>query len=417
MAKASPKIKSISERDAALRQSRNLKMAGSAHAYVRGNTLKFYEWLAASDSSKVPQGPPIWICGDCHVGNLGPLADTDGQIDIEIRDLDQTVIGNPAHDLIRLGLSLATAARGSDLPGVTTAKMLEQMVEGYEEALADKDPDLRSQRPECVRVVMRQAVGRTWQHLAKERLEDTSPTIPLGKRFWPISEDERREIERIFATEDVRLLVTALRSRENDASVKVLDAAYWMKGCSSLGRLRFAVLLGVGKSHTKEGGLCLIDIKEAVQAAAPRHSEAAMPADHGMRVVEGARHLSPALGDRMLGATFLDRAIFMRELLPEDLKLEIDQISREEAMKAARYLAMVLGKAHARQMNVVTRAKWRDELGRNRSANLEAPNWLWSSIVELVASHEAAYLEHCRKYAMDLERPAQRCTISQICSS
>jgi hypothetical protein len=66
-----------------------------ANAYVRGNTLKFYEWLAASDSSKVPQGPPIWICGDCHVGNLGPLADTDGQIDIEIRDLDQTRLGQP----------------------------------------------------------------------------------------------------------------------------------------------------------------------------------------------------------------------------------------------------------------------------------------------------------------------------------
>jgi uncharacterized protein (DUF2252 family) len=142
-------------------------MAGSAHAYVRGNTLKFYEWLAASDSSKVPQGSPIWICGDCHVGNLGPLADIDGEIDIEIRDLDQTVIGNPAHDLIRLGLSLAMAARGSDLPGVTTANMLEQMMEGYEEALVDADPDLRSRRPECIRIVMRQAVKRTWDHLAK----------------------------------------------------------------------------------------------------------------------------------------------------------------------------------------------------------------------------------------------------------
>jgi uncharacterized protein (DUF2252 family) len=403
MAKASSRIKSFSERASALRQSRNLKMAGSAHAYVRGNTLKFYEWLAASDSSKVPQGPPIWICGDCHVGNLGPLADIDGQIDIEIRDLDQTVIGNPAHDLIRLGLSLATAARGSDLPGVTTAKMIEQMIEGYEEALADKDPDLRSRRPECVRVVMRQAVARTWDHLAKERLEDTSPTIPLGRRFWPISEDERREIERIFATEDVRLLVTALRSRKDDAGVEVLDAAYWMKGCSSLGRLRFAVLLGVGKSHTREGGLCLMDVKEAVQAAAPRHSEATIPPDHAMRVVEGARHLSPPLGDRMLAATFLDRAVFMRELLPEDLKLEVDKISRDEAMKAARYLAMVVGKAHARQMDVVARAKWRDELGRNRAVNLEAPSWLWASIVELVASHEGAYLEHCRKYAMDPE--------------
>ncbi|HKM73820.1 MAG TPA: DUF2252 family protein [Stellaceae bacterium] len=169
-------------------------------AYVRGNTLKFYEWLAASDSSKVPQGPPIWICGDCHVGNLGPLADIDGEIDIEIRDLDQTVIGNPAHDLIRLGLSLATAARGSDLPGVTTAKMIEQMIEGYEEALADKDPDLRSRRPECVRVVMRQAVERTWDHLAKERLEDTNPTIPLGKRFWPAG-DPVYDLEAISLSE------------------------------------------------------------------------------------------------------------------------------------------------------------------------------------------------------------------------
>jgi uncharacterized protein (DUF2252 family) len=57
-----------------LRETRNLKMARSAHAYVRGSTVKFYEWLEASPGV-VPEGPPVWICGDCHVGNLGPLAD------------------------------------------------------------------------------------------------------------------------------------------------------------------------------------------------------------------------------------------------------------------------------------------------------------------------------------------------------
>ena len=70
-------------------------------------------------------------------------------------------------------------------------------------------------------------------------------------------------------------------------------------------------------------------------------------------------------------------------------------------MKAAHYLAMVVGRAHARQMDAATRAKWRDELSRNRPANLDAPGWLWSSIVELVASHETAYLEHCRRYVAD----------------
>src|SRR6476660_4754935 len=92
-------------RAAHLTEVRNLKMARSAHAYVRGSTAKFYDWL-----------------------NAGPVA-------VQIRDLDQTVIGNPAHDLIRLGLSLASAARGSDLPGVTTARILEHLAAGYLAAL------------------------------------------------------------------------------------------------------------------------------------------------------------------------------------------------------------------------------------------------------------------------------------------
>ena len=102
-------------------------MARSAHAYVRGSTVSFYEWLESSRRVKLPEGPPVWICGDCHVGNLGPLADTKGHVLVQIRDLDQTVIGNPAHDLVRLGLSLASAARGSDLPGVTTARISEEL--------------------------------------------------------------------------------------------------------------------------------------------------------------------------------------------------------------------------------------------------------------------------------------------------
>jgi uncharacterized protein (DUF2252 family) len=226
-----------------------------------------------------------------------------------------------------------------------------------------------------------------------------APTIPLGKHFWPLNSNERAEVERLFATEEVRRLVTSLRCRKDRARVKVLDAAYWVKGCSSLGRLRLAVLVGVGRHSRKNGGLCLIDIKEAVKAAAPRHAQAAMPRDNAVRVAQGARHLSPALGERMLAARFLDRSVFLRELLPQDLKVEIEEIGQKEAMKAARYLASVVGEAHARQMDAGTRARWSEELQRSRTANLNAPSWLWSSVVELIATHEAAYLEHCRRYA------------------
>jgi uncharacterized protein (DUF2252 family) len=388
------------ERQAVLEERRRLKMARSAHAYVRGNTLQFYEWLKAGSGDKLPQGPPVWICGDCHVGNLGPVANADGKVEIEIRDLDQTVIGNPAHDLIRLGLSLATAARGSDLPGVTTALMMEQMVQGYQAALssrqARKQPkDSEKLRP--IEAILKQSTRREWRHLAEERIEDVKPTIPLGDRFWALSDEEKTEIENLFEAEPVRELITSLKHRDDDAKVRVLDAAYWMKGCSSLGRLRYAVLLGVGPKKDHE--LCLVDIKEAVRAAAPAAKNTDMPKDFAKRVVTGACNLSPYLGERMLAAKFLSRPVVLRELMPQDLKLEIDRLTREEAVAAASYLAGIVGKAHARQMDAATRKRWVAELDRNRSKSLDAPGWMWRSVVELIASHETAYLEHCRRYA------------------
>ena len=374
-------------------------MARSSHAYVRGNTLKFYEWLDSAEGLKLPHGPPIWICGDCHMGNLGPIANAKGEVDIQIRDLDQTVIGNPAHDLIRLGLSLASAARGSDLPGIVTVQMMEHLVEGYEQAFEDADKAVKSkiERPESIQMALKHALSRKWKHLAKERIKDTDPTIPLGKRFWPLSKEERKEMKALFAEEKVRRLVTGLRQRDDDSAITVLDAAFWVKGCSSLGRLRYAVLLGI---DGKDGEQCLIDIKEAAQTVAPCHQRAAPPKDNAERVAEGAWHLAPALGDRMLVARFQGRSVVLRELLPQDLKFEIERLTPEEAMKVAKFLAQVIGKAHARQMDAVTRRSWKATLANQRSKNLDAPSWLWSSVVQLVVSHEGAYLEHCRKYSL-----------------
>jgi len=76
-----------------------------------------------------------------------------------------------------------------------------------------------------------------------------------------------------------------------------------------------------------------------------------MPRDYAKRVVEGARKLSPFLGRRMLPGHFLGTSAVLRELLPQDLKLEMDQLTREEAIGAARFLASVVGEAHAQQMD------------------------------------------------------------------
>jgi uncharacterized protein (DUF2252 family) len=378
---------------------RNLKMAQSAHAYVRGSTAQFYEWLDAH-GAVIPQGPPIWICGDCHVGNLGPTADRHGRVAVQIRDLDQTVIGNPAHDIVRLALSLASAARGWDLPGVTTARMLEQLTAGYEAALAgdfDRDAE-RDSRPEVIKAVVERSTRRRWRHLAIDRLNSEKPSIPLGKKFWALDDAERAGIEGLLAQEDLRRLAATLRGGGPDETVSLVDAAFWVKGCSSLGRLRYAVMLQVGEG--KAADYCLIDIKEAVAAAAPRTPGHTMPRDNALRVVRGARALSPHLGKRMVPGRLLDKPVVMRELMPQDLKIEVDRLAQSEAMALAAYLAAVVGRAHGRQLDKAQRKAWLADLAKARSRRLDAPTWLWNSVVDLLSIHERAYLEHCRLYAI-----------------
>ena len=102
----------------------------------------------------------------------------------------------------------------------------------------------------------------------------------------------------------------------------------------------------------------------------------------------------------MMAARLLGKAVVVRELMPQDLKIEINRLSREEAMSVARYLGGVVGRAHGRQMEPGQRRAWRADLAKNHKASLDAPSWLWASVVELIALHEAAYLDHCRRFAL-----------------
>ena len=130
----------------------------------------------------------------------------------------------------------------------------------------------------------------------------------------------------------------------------------------------------------------------------------------GQRVLTGAKHVAPALGDRMVSATMLDRSVYIRELLPQDLKVELDQITAEEGRAVAYYLGMVVGRAHRRQLDPDQTRLWAAEMHSHRTKNLDAPSWLWQALVELVAVHEQGYLEHCRRFALAADRASEPAT-------
>ncbi len=381
-----------SERADFLQIRRQMEMARSPHAYMRGNTKRYYEWLDDVRAAALPQGPSIWICGDCHSGNLGPVAAPDGRIKLQIRDFDQTVIGDPAHDVLRLALSLITAGRGARMPGIVTMEMLEHLMLGFRRGLLNQGKSGGLPTPAAVTQALDSAANRSWKDLARERIEDCRPAIPLGRNFWPLSRAERQAIEGLLRRPELQELLTKLKCRDDKAPVEIMDAAYWVKGCSSLGLIRYAVLVRV------DGEDCLIDIKQAVKPIAPRYKGVTMPRDNGQRVLAGAQHMSPALGDRMVAARLLEKAVFVRELRPQDMKLEIEELCVKQAGRAAQSLAYVVGRAHGRQLDRIDRKQWAAELSRGKGKALAVPAWLWNAATQLLGAHERGYLEHCRSH-------------------
>ena len=84
-----------------------------------------------------------------------------------------------------------------------------------------------------------------------ERLDHIEPLIPLGKRFWPLSSEERDAITELLSSDAVLDLVGALHGRGRQFGATLVDAAYWMKGCSSLGTLRYACSCGSAGARTR----------------------------------------------------------------------------------------------------------------------------------------------------------------------
>jgi uncharacterized protein (DUF2252 family) len=392
------------ERAPLLDARREAKMTSSAHAYVRGSTKRFYEWLESSRGASLPKAPSIWIGGDCHLGNVGAVGRVDGATGLELRDLDQTVIGSPAHDVVRLALSMAMAVRASGLPGATTLRAVEQIARGYErvlEAKAARRKFVLESPPLQVTRLLRTAGSRSRKDLLMERVGGNGASIiPIGKKFWPLTEEERAAVAKLVGKAKFRKLVTSLTSRKNHDPVTLVDAAYWVKGCSSLGLWRVAVLVRVGgKNKGRRGGsLALVDLKQARKPLAPRARGAQLPTHDGERVVAGMRALSPHLGSRVIAATVMGTPISVRELLPQDLKFELDAMADDAVDDLGTYLGSVIAMAHARQLTPAQCAEWLEAFRREHASRSTAPSWLWAAVVDLVALHEGAYLEHCREH-------------------
>lgn len=379
------------------------KMALDAHAFVRASAGLFYRSLADGLDETIPGADPIWISGDCHGENLGAVGNAHGTANLDLNDLDETVVGWAAHDLVRLALDMTVAARSyEELRGVETVAIVAAVLEGYCDALSRCSPGkpvALVEAPPQLRKLIRRTAEQTRTDLLDRRVprgEDGKRRFAFGPRYFPLADHERAAIDALIAKDEMRTLVASLTDEAADVQVEVLDAAFRVAGTGSLGCWRAAALVRIG-SGKKEGDarLRLVDIKEALPSDAIRHPKGKTPTDDADRVVSGARALVPMFGERMLAATVLHRRVVVRELLPQDRKVNLDLLKRGEAAPIARHLGAVVGRAHARQLTPEQAAAWGTQLLPKGTCDGRPPDWLWETLIELVGIHEEAYLRHC----------------------
>ena len=160
------------------------------------------------------------------------------------------------------------------------------------------------------------------------------------------------------------------------------------------------------KKQRKRRTLSLLDIKQAVACESRRGRRAQIPASRP------ASASSPARGSSRRRSAVADgRGDDARALGVHPRAVAAGPQGRArsastptDARAVAYYLGMVVGRAHRRQLDADRDARVAAEMATHRTKNIDAPSWLWQALVELVAVHEHAYLEHCRRYALAADR-------------
>jgi uncharacterized protein (DUF2252 family) len=355
------------------------RMRVSPLAFLRGSAPLFYEILAAKPSLADGPAGDGWIVGDLHLENFGafrPVGDDDAAFGVN--DFDDCAIAPQRLDLLRLVTSLILGARDHALGGAWVVALADAMLDAYASGR-------RFAAPRSIERMIEIVSERTrWELLdARTQLEGARRHFAPRDRYPRLDAATGRAARAAFARY-VKALPDADDARE-DGAFDVLDVAFRVAGTGSLGALRVAVLTS-GKGE-KRGGW-VFDMKEEDEPSVRLFSRAvaAEPKVPAARVAAGITACL-AHPPRMIGVTRLGRAsMFVRRLAPQEDKLDLTKVPREELVPLVRHLGALVAAAHRRGAARGPRETW----------SKAARTALVHSAMELAGVHEAAYLAYCR---------------------
>ena len=328
------------------------RMLVSAHAFLRGSAPLFYRMLA--DEPALAEGPAGdgWIVGDllreiCGAYRCDTLGEDDDKhlVAFDINDFDDATPGPLRLDVLRLLCSVLLAGSELRLDGRELFGVAWALLEGHGQALFSEAV------PPPPPGAVTELIGRVAQRGRSELLARRTETVGEHRRFvrGPRYRDLEPELDapaRLAFADYVRSL-----GRDPDGKAyHIVDLAQRIAGTGSLGCVRIAVLV---RGKGGPSGHWIFDLKEAgapssaalLDGRSTTPPTSMLPAE---RVLHAARAL-PAQPPRMTGTARLgELSLYGRRLAPQEDRVLLSAIAREELRPLGRYLGALLGAAHKR---------------------------------------------------------------------
>ena len=243
------------KRDPERLQRKYVAMRHDPFTFLRGTCHLFYQQLP--DAKWLAKAPPVWVCGDLHLENMGSYKGDNRLVYFDLNDFDEGALAPSSWELVRLLTSVHMAAGSLHLSQAQADHLSLDFLDTYA-------AELRTGKARWVERDM--ATGMVGELLdgLHGRLRPPfldSRTIRKGKhrslridgrRALPVTDKQR---------DKVAALIDSIAAREDKPRFyRVLDVARRIAGTGSLGVDRFAILV---EGKGSPDGNYLLDLKQA----------------------------------------------------------------------------------------------------------------------------------------------------------
>ncbi len=334
------------------------RMSASAFAFYRGAALP----MAADLATVTVSGLRTQLCGDAHLSNFGLFASPERDLEFDVTDFDETLVGPWEWDVLRLAASVVVASRLRGFDEHKAQRAVRTTVGAYQDRMqgyaAMRAIDVYYAKVDAAGILdfvdararpyLRSTIKSAAHHDAlhelpkitavaggQRRIVDRPPVIVHPEGLTIRLADDTAARYRESLQEDRRVLLDRYR---------IVDSAMKVVGVGSVGLGAYVALL----EGTGDDDPLFLQVKEADASVLERFLGPSPYPSHGERIVTGQRRLQ-STSDILLGWTIGEggRHLYVRQLQDDKGSAVVEAMTLDDLTTWGELAAWALARGHA----------------------------------------------------------------------